>query len=66
MYRFHRGVGVSDEILSAYEQNLLPWQNVQPANNVKVVETETKTRSFAGNLWSIANTWEKERELATK
>lgn len=57
MYGFHGGVGVGDKVFSADEQDLISGKNVQPANDVKVVETKTKTRSFAGHLWSIANTW---------
>ena len=56
IYRFHGRVGVCEEVLCADEQDLISRKNIQPANDVEIVETESKTRSFAGNLRSIANT----------
>ena len=67
MYLFHGSVGVSEEVLRSQKEDVVARKNVEPANDVKVVKTETNSWTFAGYLWSIANTWrewrrERERE----
>ena len=56
-YRFHGGVGVCDEVLRPYEEELIPRDDAQPADNVEVVQTEAEPRTFTGNFRGIANSW---------
>ena len=62
-YLFHGRVGISKKVLCPEEEDVIARKNVEPADNVEVVETETNTRTFASNLRGIANTCRKrERE----
>lgn len=56
LYLLHCSVGISEEVLGSEEEDVIARKNVEPANDVEVVETETNTGAFAGNLWGIANT----------
>ena len=67
LYLLHCSVGVGEEVLGSQEQDVIARKNIEPADDVKVVEAETNTGTFAGNLRGIANTWgeggrERERE----